>query len=158
MRLYPFLTTRAVRRRCAPFAGLRPVARRGFLLLDALLALMAAVMLILYSLSLMMSASSASDAAQQTTVAYNAARQAIENVRSFHGAPLANDTYTLTQLGPVPQFNQLNSPGGSVRIDNSPFGGPVKRVTVAVTWRAGGNQQERSVRVTTLVTPGGVAP
>ena len=132
--------------------------RRGFLLLDALMALMLAATIIVYGLSLMMTSSSASDAAQQTTVAYNAARQAIENVRSFRGAPLPNDTYTLTGLGAVPQLSELTDPGGNVRIDDSPLGGGAKRVTVTVTWHAGRARQQHAIKVTTLVASGGVAP
>ncbi len=130
--------------------------RRGFLLLDAVLALTLAVLLILYGLSLMMTTASASDAAQQTTVAYNAARQAIENVRSFHGAKLANGKYSNAALGPLPQLAQLG--GGSASMTVEDYRNPVKRVRVVIDWYAGGRAQPRSITLTTLVGPGGVTP
>lgn len=140
----------------APARRRRHLRRRGFLLLDALLTLAVAGLLILYGLSLMVASSSASDAAEQTALAYNAARQAIENVRSYHGAKLVNDSYPDDALGALPQLDQLNN--GSARVLVEDYRGPVKKVRVTVSWRTGSRALPRSVTLTTLVAPGGVTP
>jgi type II secretory pathway pseudopilin PulG len=112
---------------------LRRRGGRGIVLVDALLALTVAAMLIFYGLSLMMTSSHATDAAQQTTLAYNAARQQLENVRSLRGAALAEGTYhsvrlsdgsyvlrpqladgtlgttSLAMIGDLPQLAELNN-------------------------------------------------
>ena len=134
-------------------------------MLDAILALMAAFMLVIYGLSLTMTTSSASDSARQTTLAYNAARQAIENARSFHGAKLADGTYStedgsMSIVGPLPQVDELSGGRAAIRIQTLRSSGPslMKQAWVTIAWRAGGRAQDRSITVTTLVSAGGVAP
>lgn len=125
-------------------------------MLDALLALFTATMLALYFLSLMMTTNASADGAQQTTIAYNAARQAIGNVRALRGAPLAART-DAALVGPVPQLAALGS-GGEGRLTIQPFRAPVQRVAVTIRWREGGQRRARAITLATLVAPGGVTP
>ena len=113
------------------------------------------MLLIVFGLSLLMTSSSGIDAAQQTTIAYNAARQQIENVRSFRGAPLANRV-DAPLVGPMPQLAALNGGSGTLTIQD--YRNTVKRVTVALRWRTGARGQPRQLSLTTLVGPGGVTP
>lgn len=115
--------------------------------------MLAAALVGVSSLSLIMSASAAADGARQATIAYNAARQALENVRSLRGAPLANRS-NAALIGSVPQLSELNNGTGTLSITT--YRAPVKQVTVTINWRAGGRAQARSITVTTLVAPGGV--
>jgi hypothetical protein len=101
----------------------------------------------------MMTSSSAYDRAEQATLAYNAARQQIENVRSVKGALLANRT-NAALLGPMPQLAQLSGGNGTLTI--ATYRSPVKQVTVTINWTAGGQRQNRSISMTTLVAAGGV--
>lgn len=133
---------------------------RGFLLLDTLLAMMMALMFILGGMSLMMTASSASDASQQTTMAYNTARQQIENIRALRGVPLADGAYT-TPIGEMPQMGPGGTlAGGTIRTTIGPYdtSTTLKRVTVALRWRAGERQQSKQIELTTIVAPRGVTP
>ena len=103
----------------------------------------------------MMTASSSINAAQQTTVAYNAARQQIENVRSFRAAPLPDRT-DAPLIAPMSQLALLNDGRGTLTIQ--PFRGAVKQVTVRLNWRSGAGGPRRSLSLSTLVAPGGVTP
>jgi type II secretory pathway pseudopilin PulG len=152
--LHRLFTTRGARRR-GPGA---PRARRGFLLLDTLLALMTAVMLIVYSLSLMMTAASGADAAKQSVIAYNAARQVVENLRLRKGAGLYDGTYDATVFGPMPQLSLLNGGAATVKISDSGWSGTVKMAQVSVNWHSGGRSQPKSRTLTAIFTSGGVAP
>jgi type II secretory pathway pseudopilin PulG len=130
-----------------------------------LIAVAITTFILLSSVALLASASSAADAARQNTVAYNAARQVIENIRQYRGAPLPASTtqvYSLEQFGPVPQLQQLTSQRGGAGATGElrilPYRDTVKMVTVRVVWRSGdrgGKLRERTL--TTLIAPEGVA-
>lgn len=130
--------------------------QRGAFLLDAMMSIAVASTMLLYGLSLMMTTASSADAAKQTTVAYNAARQAIENVRSYRGAVLRNGTYDAEALGAMPQITEFNHGTGTVVVES--FRDPVKKVTVLISWHTGGRPAYRSISIVSLVTPGGVTP
>jgi len=130
-------------------------AERGGVLIEAMLGMVVAGFVTLSGISLMMTTASASDGARQTALAYAAAREQIENVRSLRGAKLANGTYT-NLLNPAPQLAQMNSGTGTLVV--SDYRAPVKRVTVTIRWRDGGAARARSLSLTTLIAPGGVTP
>jgi type II secretory pathway pseudopilin PulG len=131
---------------------------RGFLMLEMTFALAIAVFVILSALSFMISAAAASNVARQNTIAYNAARQVVENVRLYKGAKLANNSYSnVTVFGPVPQLAQLT--GGAASMTIATWRAPIKQVTVNVTWRAGDKGgKARSKTLVALVSPKGVTP
>jgi type II secretory pathway pseudopilin PulG len=143
-------------------AGLLPRRRRrrshGFLMLEVTFALAIAVFVILSALGFMISAAAASNVARQNTIAYNAARQVVENVRLYKGAKLANNSYpNVTVFGPVPQLAELNSGAASMTI--AAWRAPIKQVTVTVTWKAGDRGgKPRSKTLVALVSPKGVTP
>ncbi len=126
-------------------------ARRGGVLLEAMLGMMVASFITVSGLSLMVSASSVSDGAKQSTIAYNIARQQIENMRSLRGAQMANVT---NQALTLPELAQLNGGAGTLTVQT--YRDTVKRVSVTINWRAGQNRQPRTMTVTTLMAPGGV--
>ncbi len=130
-------------------------AERGGMLVDAMLGIVIAGIVGLAGLSLMMTSASASDGARQTALAYAAARQQIENVRSLRGSRLATGNYA-NLLNPATQLAALNNGSGTLAI--AAYRGTVRKVTVTIRWRSGGQARNRSLSVTTLVTPGGVAP
>lgn len=146
------------RRQVRPAAAAARVRRRqrGVFLLDAMIALTVSTTLVLYGFSLIMSTASASDAGKQTTIAYNAARQAVENVRMFRGAVLKNGTYDAASLGSMPQLALLNQGAGKIILQD--FRGPVKKMTVVISWKTGGNPSSRSISIVSLISPGGVTP
>lgn len=133
----------------------RPRAERGGILVDAMVGIVIAGFVGLAGLSLMMTSASASDGARQTALAYAAARQQIENVRSLSGSRLASGTYS-TLLSPATQLAALNNGSGTLAI--AAYRGSVRKVTVTILWRSGGQGRRRSLALTTLVTPGGVTP
>ena len=109
----------------------------------------------LSGMSLMMTTASASDGARQTALAYAAAREQLENVRSLRAAKLANGTYT-TLLNPATQLAQLNNGSGTLTV--SDYRTSVKQVSVTIRWREGGSARVRSFSLTTLITRSGVTP
>jgi len=130
-------------------------AERGGVLIEAMLGMVVAGFVTLSGMSLMMTTASASDGARQTALAYAAAREQIENVRSLRAAKMANGTYT-NLLNPATQMAQLNNGSGTLSV--SDYRAPVKQVTVTIRWRAGGAARARSLSLTTLIAPGGVTP
>jgi len=170
------LTPPQCRRRC-----------RGFLLMDAMLALGLATLTILAAASLIVSATSAADAARQNNIAYNAARQVVENLRQDQKARLTNGEYDSNAsgtvpflFGPVPQLARLTRPSdadtaaaGRAHVSISDYyervvsgntttlvlRQPVKVITVTITWRSGARGgTPRKRTLTTLVAPDGVTP
>jgi type II secretory pathway pseudopilin PulG len=99
----------------------------------------------------------ATDTANQMTRAYNVARQALENVRSYRGARLAPGTYDAAQFGEVTQLVDLG-PHSSATVTLDSYRDPVKRVTVAVRWYTSAPSRIRTISVTSLMTSGGVTP
>ena len=130
-------------------------SKRGFALLDSVIALTVASLLIVYGLSLMMRTTSSSDAARQTTIAYNMARQQIENVRTFRAAPLPN-RFEGPLLGDTSLLAHLNNGSGTLTL--ATYRGTVKQVTVKIRWNVGARSQTREIAVTSLVAAGGVTP
>jgi type II secretory pathway pseudopilin PulG len=133
--------------------------RQGFLMLEMTFAMAIAIFVILSALSFMISAAAASNVSRQNTIAYNAARQVVENIRLYKGAKL-NTTATpvaATQYGPVPQLAQLKS--GSATATIVSWRAPIQQVTVTVTWSAGSKGGIlRSKTLVALVSPKGVTP
>ena len=130
-------------------------SKRGFALLDSVIALTVASLLIVYGLSLMMRATSSSDAARQTTIAYNMARQQIENIRTFRGAPLPN-RFEGPLLWDTSLLTHLNNGSGTLTL--STYRSTVKQVTVKIRWNDGARSRTREIAVTSLVAAGGVTP
>jgi hypothetical protein len=127
-------------------------------MLEMTFALAIAVFVILSAFAFMISAAAASNVARQNTIAYNAARQVVENVRLYKGAKLANGSYPdVTVVGPVPELSQLTGAGASMTIAD--WRPPIKQVTVMVTWRAGDRGgMSRSKALVALISPKGVTP
>ena len=126
-------------------------ARRGGALIEAMLGMIVASFLTVSGLSLMVSASSVSDGAKQSTIAYNIARQQVETMRSLQGARMPNVT---NQALTLPELSQLNSGTGTLTVQT--HRNTVKKVTVRINWRSGQGRQLRAITVTTLMAPGGV--
>ena len=142
-------------------SGFDPLSRRrcqGFLMLEMTFAMAIAIFVILSALGFMISAAAASNVSRQNTIAYNAARQVVENVRIYKGAKLTSNSYSnVTVFGPVPQLSQLNEGAASMTI--ATWRAPIKQVTVTVTWRAGDKGgMPRSKTLVALVSPKGVTP
>ena len=108
----------------------------GALLLDVMLAIFVCTSVIITAVSLITTAVAASESSKQNTVAYNAARQAIENLRQYKDAKIQDGTYTdLSVFGAIPQLtedNVLRNP--QARMTVSTFRNPVKMVEA--TFRA----------------------
>ena len=137
----------------------RKVKRRstGFMLLETCVALFVAVCISIPVMTLMVTSATAVNSARQTTIATNAARQAVENVRVYKGGDIANGTYTnVTVFGALPQLTELSN--GTATMYVSSYSSGVKLVNVTVQWTGGGNGTRRSQTLTTLVTSGGNTP
>ena len=110
----------------------------GFLLLDVLIGLAVTSFVLLATISLLINAAGAADAAKQNTIAYNAARQVVENVRNYRGAPLAPGEYTdVRAFGAVPQLDATATSGmkdARATMSIRMYRNPVKLVTVEVRW------------------------
>lgn len=132
--------------------------KRGMLLLDTLLALTVGVFVILAAYSLTITTAASGNAAKQNNLAYNAARQAIENVRQYKGARITDNVYLdPTLFGPIPQLAEL--PGSSGTMTISTYRKPVKRVSVTISWQGRGAKSMLKQRtVVTLVAPKGITP
>lgn len=130
---------------------------KGFMLLETCVALFVAVCISIPVMTLMMTSATAVNSARQTTIATNAARQAVENVRVYKGGDVASGTYTdVTVFGALPQLAELNNGNATMLI--SSYSSGVKLVNVTVQWTAGGNGARRSQTLTTLITSGGNTP
>jgi len=125
---------------------------------DALVALTLGTSVIMATAQLMTSAAVAANSSRETNLAYNAARQALENARLYKGAKLASTAYPdAAVFGPIPQKAQLSD--CSVSMSVADYDPPVKIATVRVTWTSAsrmGGKKERTL--TALVTPCGVTP
>jgi hypothetical protein len=129
------------------------------MLLETCVALFVAVCISIPVMTLMMTSATATNSARQNTIATNAARQALENVRVYKGGEIANGTYTdATIFGALPQLAELNNGSASLYIStysgSSMVSTGVKLVSVTVVWTAGGNGSRRSQTLTTLITSG----
>lgn len=127
------------------------------MLLETCVALFVAVCISIPIISLMMASATAVNSSQQTTLAVNAARQVVENVRVYKGGVIADGSYTdASVFGAVPQLTEMNH--GSASLYVSSYSTNVKLVSVTVKWTSGGRGALRSRTVTTLITSGGIAP
>jgi hypothetical protein len=103
--------------------------------------------------------------ARQNTLAYNAARAVLENIRLYQGTTLANGTYAdARSFGPVPQLAALPEAGVSATIATyrtAPTA-TVKIVTITVRWNGTqttrGSGMRKTRKLTVLVSPKGVTP
>ena len=94
---------------------------------------------------------------ERATVAREAARTVIENIRDFGVINLVDGTYTLTRFGSVESLSALPNAGGSVTITTPSTA--VRKVVIKVQWTAGVRQgRQRTFNTVTLLTPGGVSP
>jgi hypothetical protein len=129
--------------------------QRGHLLLDTMVGIFVGSTVLMGTVSLVITGSVAAAGARQNTVATNAARQILENVRMRRSAVLADGTYAdATVFGPVPQLAALRGGSASVRV--ATWQATIKSVVVTVTWRSGqrGGQTKTQV-VTGLIGPRG---
>lgn len=129
------------------------------MLLDAMLAFTLGTILCLASFSVLMGSASANNAFSQNVLAYNAARQVVENLRgyrSFTNNPISNGTYNGTQFGPVPQIAQMN--GGATSVTISTSKAYLRQAVVTVTWTSGRPAITHTRRLVALFAPGGVTP
>jgi hypothetical protein len=120
--------------------------RRGktaMAMVDAVIAVAVGAAMILAVTAVLIAANSANDVAQQNITAYNAARQVVENLRTFKGAAMAKTansgaTYVdATSYGPVPQLTQLSNGTVQVRILAPRTGSSLRQAVIKVTWTAG---------------------
>ena len=127
------------------------------MLLEVMVSLIIATLVIMSGLSLLMTASSGIDLALQNTIAANAARQVVENVRFYKGQTVPVGTYMdAQQFGAIPQLSNLNNGAASVYVVS--WRPQVVQVAVTVRWNSGGRSLARSKTLSTLVTNDGVTP
>lgn len=125
--------------------------------MDALIALFIAVLILVASTSLTVAALAGAEGSRQQSLATNAARQVLENLRTYKGARIPNGTYAdATVFGSVPQLAEMTNSSASVTLTT--FRGNVQQAKVTVQWRAGNTRRVRDLSVTTLITPQGVTP
>lgn len=124
-----------------------------------MLAIVIASMGTIACLSLSIASNMSRQAAVENNVAYNAARQILENTRLYKGGLLANGPYTQTNilsLGEVPQLNSLVNPSVSMTV--STWRTRVKYVKVTVSWTSNStNYVKKSQVLVGLVTSKGLA-
>jgi Tfp pilus assembly protein PilV len=147
--MYPF----SLRRR----AGQNRRFLRGTSLIEVTVALFISSSVLVTATTLATRVAAATDSANQMTRAYNVARQALENVRSYRGARLADGTYDAAQFGELNQILDLG-PNSSATVTLDTYRAPVKRVTIAVRWYTSSPSHIRTITVTSLMTSGGVTP
>lgn len=128
----------------------------GAFLLDAMIAMFVAISGLLACVSLFTSSFMAANGAQQNALAYNAARQVMENIRSSQGAAVATGTNmdAAANFGPVPELAQMDHGSGSVTISNWSSDNTVKCVAVTITWYDG--HKTANFTSSTLIGPNGV--
>lgn len=131
--------------------------RRAFTLVDALVAAMMVVGIGALSIPTFLSTVVVHKSVERATVAREAARTVIENIRDFGVINLVDGTYTLTRFGSVESLSALPNAGGSVTITTPSTA--VRKVVIKVQWTAGVRQgRQRTFNTVTLLTPGGVSP
>jgi hypothetical protein len=115
--------------------------------------------MMLATTAVVIAANSANDAAQQNVTAYNAARQVVENLRTFKSATIKNNTYTdVTVFGAVPQLAQLNNATATLVVSSPKSGSSLKRAIVTINWKAGDRSLSKSRTLVALFMKNGVAP
>jgi hypothetical protein len=135
-------------------------------MIDTIIAMAVGVVLILSTTAVLIAANSANDAAAQNAIAYNAARQVVENLRIRKAAVIKTTTgyVDATTYGPVPQLDKLTNATANVQITNPR--GILIQADVKVTWTAGdrrnanlsGAVSQRTRILTALFAKNGVAP
>jgi hypothetical protein len=124
---------------------------------DALVAAMMVVGIGALSIPTFLSTVVVHKSVERATVAREAARTVIENIRDFGVINLVDGTYTLTRFGSVESLSALPNAGGSVTITTPSTA--VRKVVIKVQWTAGVRQgRQRTFNTVTLLTPGGVSP
>lgn len=140
-----------------PPRHLRRRPRLGIALLDSLVALGLAILVLLAFLQLLITAYATSMTMTDSTVAYNAARQIIENVRTYKGAPFATGNYNATAFGAVPQLASLRD--GTAGINIATQDASVKKVSIRITWKVGvRGGSTRTYDAVALISSNGIAP
>lgn len=125
--------------------------------MDALVAAMMVVGIGALSIPTFLSTVVVHKSVERATVAREAARTVIENIRDFGVINLVDGTYTLTRFGSVESLSALPNAGGSVTITTPSTA--VRKVVIKVQWTAGVRQgRQRTFNTVTLLTPGGVSP
>jgi hypothetical protein len=94
---------------------------------------------------------------ERATLAREAARNVIENIRDFGVSNLIDGSYALTRFGTVESLAGLPNGNGTVTITaSSPS---VRKAVVRIFWTSGVREgRQRSFTTVTLLTPGGVSP
>jgi len=136
---------------------LRRTPNRAFTLVDALVAATMVVGIATLSIPTFLSTVVVHRSIERATVAREAARTVIENIRDFGVNNLIDGSYSLTRFGTVESLASLPSGTGSVTITTSAPG--VRKAVVKILWVSGIRQgRQRSFNTVTLLTPGGVSP
>lgn len=138
--------------------GNRTVRRhRGYLLLDAMIAIFVGSIVLISVVSMVVAGAVAAEGARQNNLASNCARQILENVRLRRGAVLSDGTYSdASVFGPVPQLASLR--GGSASVKIATWQSSAKTVAITVNWRTGQRGGQTKTRVITgLIGPRGVS-
>ena len=130
---------------------------RAFTLVDALVAAMMVVGIAALSIPTFLSSVVVHRSVERATVAREAARNVIENIRDFGVNNLVDGSYPLTRFGPVESLASLPSGTGTVTITTtSPS---VRKAVIRIIWTSGVRQgRQRSLNTVTLLTSGGVSP
>lgn len=143
---------------------------RGFMLADALIAVVIGALLTLSAVTVLSAASRAANSARQSVVAYNAARQVIENLRVFKASRLIDGTYgpytnRETPFGLVPQLGAVGQSAatrplnaGTVSFTVSTRRNNLRSVRVTVTYNTDVPVKTVTRVLPALLVPDGVAP
>lgn len=129
----------------------------AFTLVDALVASTLVVGIAALSIPTFLSTVVVHRSVERATVAREAARNVIENIREFGVNNLIDGSYALTRFGTVESLAALPNGTGTVTITaSSPT---VRKAVVRILWNSGVRQgRQRSFTTVTLLTPGGVSP
>ncbi len=129
----------------------------AFTLVDALVAATLVVGIAALSIPTFLSTVVVHRSVERATVAREAARNVIENIREFGVNNLIDGSYALTRFGTVESLAALPNGTGTVTITaSSPT---VRKAVVRILWNSGVRQgRQRSFTTVTLLTPGGVSP
>lgn len=129
------------------------------MLIDLMIALTLGLVVMMATCSLMVSATGVGTTTRENDIAYNAARQVLENVRQYKGAVVVDNTYTdATVFGSVPQLALLSS-SATASVKVATYRGTMKQVTATVTWKGATTDRtglSRSRKLSALIAPRGI--
>ena len=140
-------------------AKIKKYPKRGqqaVMIFDALMGIFLLMMVFCAMLSAMITGIQSGRRGREHLAASLAARQVVENIRSFRGAGITDGTYSdATTLGAVPQLSRLNQGTASATI--LAWSGRAHQAVITVNWYSVPGKRALSQTFTTLICSDGVA-